>query len=220
MEFRMLKLIELEHEHYLKLCDVERLLHDMRREILDNSEYEQNEDGSRKYYLTETENIRLNDLYFVSSCIKRRLTVTCETPDEIRAMHERIRKDYYSGKYYLSETEKDESGKPKAIYYFRKYCLGAMAARMEAEGESKEEIEEAMQEEQGDPVFTTEAKQAKLFESLEEAEAQMTYLNYNYKSNLKVSPAFLLDTKGCKNFLDKLLKGDGEETEDQKDGGQ
>lgn len=220
MEFRMLKLIELEHEHYLKLCDVERLLHDMRRDILDNSEYEQNEDGSRKYHLTETENARLNDLYFVSSCIKRSLTVTCETPDEIRALHERIRNEYYHGKYYLSETEKDESGKPKAIYYFRKYCIGAMAARMEGEGKSKEEIEEAVQEEQGDPVFTTESKYAMLFESLEEAESQMTYLNHNYKSNLKVSPAILLDTKACKKFLDKLLKGDDEEQEKQKDGGQ
>lgn len=220
MENRMLKLIELENEYYLKLADVERLLHDMRLEILDNATYEKNEDGTGKYCCTEAESARLDDLYFVSSCIKRRLIVPCETTEEVRAVNERIRKAYYDGKYYLSETEKDESGKPKAIYYFRKYCLGAMAARMEEEGKSKEEIEEAMQEEQGDPVFTTEAKQAKLFESLEEAEAQMTYLNYNYKSNLKVSPAFLLDTKGCKNFLDKLLKGDGEETEDQKDGGQ
>lgn len=220
METRMLKLLKIDEQYYLKLADVERLAADMRREILDNATAELNDDGTKHYMLTDAERERLEDLYFISHCIRYQLSIQCETPEEERELREKIRKMYYWDKYYLSDTQRDDNGKPTGILYFRKYCLGAMKARMEAEGKSKEEIEEAMQEEQGDPVFTTEAKQAKLFESLEEAEAQMTYLNYNYKSNLKVSPAFLLDTKGCKKFLDKLLKGDGEETEDQKDGGQ
>lgn len=210
MEPRTLKLIELENEHYLKLVDVERLLRDMRREILDNSEYETLEDGTRKYHHTESETARLNDLYFVSSCIKRRLVMACESPDEIRALHERIRKGYYFGKYYLSQTERDESGKPTSILYFRKYCPGAMKARLEAEGKTEKEINEALELSEGDPVFSDSSKDAKLFESMEEADSHKAHLNYQCKMKLKVSPAFLLDHKTCKRFLDKLLNGDGE----------
>ena len=210
IELRTLKLLEIEHEHYVKLCDVERLLRDMRREILDNSEYESLEGGTRKYQLTDTETARLNDLYFVSSCIKRELVLTCESPDEIRALHERIRKGYYFGKYYLSQTDRDESGKPTSILYFRKYCPGAMEARLKEEGKSKEEIEEAMREKDGDPVFTTDSKYAFLFESMEETESHKAYLNHNYHMALETSPAIILDTKSCREFLDKLLKGDGE----------
>ena len=168
MEPRTLKITTIDDTEYLKLCDVERLLRDMRREILDNSEYETMEDGTRKYHHTEAETARLNDLYFVSSCLKRELVLSCESPDEIRALHEHIRKSYYRGKYYLSQTEKDETGKPVSILYFRKYCPGAMEARLEEEGKSKEEIEEALRESEGDPAFTTDGKYAFLFESLVE----------------------------------------------------
>ena len=210
MEPRTLKLTTIDETEYLKLCDVERLLRDMRREILDNSTYEELEDGTRKYHHTEAETARLNDLYFVSSCLKRELVLSCESPDEIRALHDRIRKSYYRGKYYLSQTEKDESGKPVSILYFRKYCPGAMKARLEEEGKSKEEIEEALRESEGDPVFTNDSKYAFLFESLEEAEANRSYLNHHCNMNLKSSAAFLLDTKSVKTLLDKLLKDDGE----------
>ena len=210
MEPRTLKITTIDDTEYLKLCDVERLLRDMRREILDNSEYETMEDGTRKYHHTETETARLNDLYFVSSCLKRELVLSCESPDEIRALHDRIRKSYYRGKYYLSQTENDETGKPVSIFYFRKYCPGAMEARLEEEGKSKEEIEEALRESEGDPAFTTDGKYAFLFESLEEAETNRSYLNHNYNMNLKSSAAFLLDTKSVKALLDKLLKDDGE----------
>lgn len=214
MEPRTMKITTIDDTEYLKLCDVERLLHDMRREILDNSEYEIMQDGTRKYHHTESEMARLNDLYFVSSCLKRELVLSCESPDEIRALHEHIRKSYYRGKYYLSQPGEGETGKPVSILYFRKYCPGAMKARLEEEGKSKEEIEEALRESEGDPAFTTDSKYAFLFESLEEAEANRSYLNHNYNMNLKSSAAFLLDTKSGKalldKLLDKLLKDDGE----------
>lgn len=210
MEPRTLKITTIDDTEYLKLCDVERLLRDMRREILDNSEFEELEDGKRKYHHTESETDRLNDLYFVSSCLKRELVLSCESPDEIRALHDRIRKSYYRGKYYLSQTEKDESGKPVSILYFRKYCPGAMEARLEEEGKSKEEIEEALRESEGDPAFTTDSKYAFLFESMEDAETQRSYLNHHCNMNLKSSAAFLLDAKSVKTMLDKLLKDDGE----------
>lgn len=209
MEPRTLKITTIDDTEYLKLCDVERLLRDMRREILDNSEYETMEDGTRKYHHTEVETDRLNDLYFVSSCLKRELVLSCESPDEIRALNERIRKSYYRGKYYLSQPEQDESGKP-SILYFRKYCPGAMKARLEREGKTKEEIEEALRESEGDPVFTNDSRYAFLFESMEKAESHRAYLNHHCNMDLKSSAAFLLDVKSVKAMLDKLLKDDGE----------
>lgn len=210
IESRMMKLTEIDGKHYLKLCDMERLLHDLRRDILENSEYETDGDGTRKYHLTDAEMQTLNALYFVSSCAKKQLVVQCETPDEIRELHEKICRGYYEGKYYLSEIQSGMNGKPKAILYFRKYCPGAMKARLEAEGKTEKEINEALELSEGDPVFSDSSKDAKLFESMEEADSHKQHLNYNCKMNLKVSPAFLLDHKTCKRFLDKLLNGDGE----------
>ena len=215
METRMLKLLKLEDHYYLKLADVERLVADMRREILNNATAELNDDGTKNYMLTDAERERLEDLYFISHCIRYQLSIQCETPEEERELHEKIRKMYYWGKYYLSETQRDDNGKPTGILYFRKYCLGAMKARMEAEGKSEGEIKKAMETEDGDPVFTPESKQARLFESLESAEANMTYLNHNYKMDLTVSPAIFLDHGSCKEFLDKLLKGDETEDDDE-----
>ena len=215
---RMLKLTQIDEFHYAKVVDVERLLHDMRREIHDNAAYELNEDGTKKWHLTEAESAVINALFFVGSCVKRQMMVTCETPDEIRAMHERIRNMYYAGKYYLSEKSEDENGKPTLIY-FRKYCPGLMASRLKEEGKTEEEIEEAIREHEGDPAFTDASKYAMLFESLEDAESHKTYLNHNFKVNLEVHPAFLLNGKRCREMLDKLLKGgaDNGEAERQED---
>lgn len=203
---RMLKLTEIDGKHYLKLCDVERLLHDLRRDILDNSEYETDGDGTRKYHLTDAEMQTLNALYFVSSCAKKQLVVQCETPDEIRELHEKIRRRYYDGKYYLSEVQRDEKGKPVSILYFRKYCPGAMKARLEAEGKTEDEINEALEDSEGDPVFSEYSKDAKLFESMEQAYSNRTYLNHHCKMNLEVSDAWLLDSRMCKSMWDSLLK--------------
>lgn len=214
-EERMLKLTKIDEHYYVKLVDVERLLHDMRQEILDNAEFETNEDGTRKYHLTEPETGVVNALFFASACLRKRLMVTCETPEEVRAMHERIRNGYYSGKYYLSEKSEDGDGKPQLIY-FRKYCPGLMRARLKDEGKTEEEIEEAITDHQGDPAFTDISKYAKLFESMEEATDHMIFLNHNYGTHLEVHPAFLLNGKRCREFLDQLLKGGADDGEPER----
>jgi hypothetical protein len=82
-----------------------------------------------------------------------------------------------------------------------------MAARLKEEGKSQDEIAEAVQEHEGDPVFTTEGMYAKLFESMEEADSHKAYLNHNYHTNLEVHPAFLLNAKRCREVLDRILNG-------------
>ena len=204
---RMMHLTEIDGRHYLKLVDVERLLYDLRRDILDHTPVDGvTEDGLKKYQLTDTDREIMNYLYFVSSCIKRQLVVQCETPDEIRELHEKIRRRYYDGKYYLSEVQRDEKGKPVSILYFRKYCHGAMKARLEAEGKTEDEINEALEDSEGDPVFSEYSKDAKLFESMEQAYSHRDYLNHHCKMNLGVSDAWLLDSRMCKSMLDKLFK--------------
>lgn len=207
IEPRMLNLTEIDGRHYLKLADVERLLHDLRRDILDHTPVDGvTEDGLKKYQLTDTNREIMNYLYFVSSCIKRQLVIQCETPDEIRELHEKIRRRYYDGKYYLSEVQRDEKGKPVSVLYFRKYCPGAMKARLEAEGKTEDEINEALEDSEGDPVFSEYSKDAKLFESMEQAYSHRAYLNHHCKMNLEVSDAWLLDSRMCKSMLDNLLK--------------
>ena len=129
----------------------------------------------------------------------------CETPEETQEVISKINDAYYRGKYYLCETSKDENGKLMTVY-FRKYCPGLLAARLKEEGKTQEEIAEAVREEEGDPAFTTDAKYAKLFESMEEADSHMQHLNYRCKTRLEVRPAFLLNHKASKRFLDSLLK--------------
>lgn len=205
IEARTLKLTEIDGTHYLKLCDVERLLHDLRRDVYDNAPVDGvTEDGLKKYNLTETDREVLNNLYFVSSCIRRQLVNTCETPDEIKTLHERIRKAYYADKYYLSETTQDDENGFETLY-FRKYCPGVMAARLKEEGKTEEEIEQAIQEEDGDPVFTDNPKYAQLFESMEAADANMKFLNNRMGMDLEVFPAWLLDTKTCKEAMQRLF---------------
>lgn len=207
IEPKMLNLTEIDGRHYLKLVDVERLLYDLRRDILDHTPVDGvTEDGLKKYQLTDTNREIMNYLYFVSSCIKRQLVVQCETPDEIRELHEKIRRRYYDGKYYLSEVQRDEKGKPVSILYFRKYCPGAMKARLEAEGKTEDEINEALEDSEGDPVFSEYSKDAKLFESMEQAYSNRTYLNHHCKMNLEVSEAWLLDHRMCKSMFDSLFK--------------
>ena len=207
IEPRMLHLTEIDGRHYLKLVDVERLLYDLRRDILDHTPVDGvTEDGLKKYQLTDTDREIMNYLYFVSSCIKRQLVIQCETPDEIRELHEKIRRRYYEGKYYLSEVQRDEKGKPVSILYFRKYCPSAMKARLEAEGKTEDEINEALEDSEGDPVFSECSKDAKLFESMEQAYSERTYLNHHCKMNLEVSEAWLLDSRMCKSMWDSLFK--------------
>ena len=207
IEPRMLNLTEIDGTHYLKLVDVERLLYDLRRDILDHTPVGGvTDDGLKKYQLTDTDREIMNYLYFVSSCIKQQLVIQCETPDEIRELHEKIRRRYYEGKYYLSEVQRNEKGKPVSILYFRKYCPGAMKARLETEGKTEDEINEALEDSEGDPVFSECSKDAKLFESMEQAYSERTYLNHHCKMNLEVSEAWLLDSRMCKSMWDSLFK--------------
>ena len=54
-EMRLLKLTRIDNVEYLKLADVERLLSDLRREIKEDALFEMNQDGTKKYHLTDTQ---------------------------------------------------------------------------------------------------------------------------------------------------------------------
>ena len=210
IELRMLKLTEIDHEHYLKLVDVERLIADIRREIYSGADFEMDQEGKKKYHPTDIEQAILETLAFISNCILRQLVVTCESAEEIKALLRRIHNGYYAGKYCLRQKETGEDGSDE-ILYFRKYCPGAMRARLEREGKTEEEINEALQESEGDPVFSDDPEQAYLFDNMERAFSHMRYLNHNWNMDLELYEAFLLDKRACKDMLDKLLKDTSEE---------
>lgn len=203
-EMRLLKLTRIDNVEYLKLADVERLLSDLRREIKEDAPFEMNQDGTKKYHLTDTQLTVMKYLGFISNCIMRGLLITCEQPEDVKAVLRRVRVEFYSGKYYLSRTERDESGKITEVLYFRKYCKGAMAARLEAEGKTQEEIDAELAESDGDPVLSNFHQDACLFESMETATSNMTYLNHNYNMGLELHEAVLLDSRLVREMLDKL----------------
>ena len=96
---------------------------------------------------------------------------------------------------------------------FRKFCPGALEAKLREEGKTEEEIQEELEEKEGLPVFSTNPKDAFLFESMEQAHSNMIYINHNYAMNVDVHDALILNARGAKRFLDALLKR-GEEPEE------
>ena len=127
-----MKIYEAEHKQYVLLGDLDHLLRCERRKIYDK--YTRDEDG--KFYqpdgtfgLTKEDAIEIGALAHVMSGVLLNKIHACETPDEIREMHKRIETEFYMDKYVLTMVSEDKYGK-KELYFFRKFCLGAMEARL------------------------------------------------------------------------------------------
>lgn len=208
-----MKIFEFDHRQFIRIGDLDHMLRCMRRKIYDK--YTRDEDG--KYYqkdgtfgLTTEDAIETGTLIHVLTGVLENKIHACETPDEIRDVHKRIESEFYMDKYVLVLEDKSEDGK-KSLYFFRKYCTDAMAARLKEEGKSAEEIEKETEDACGDPVFTPRIIDAMFFENHEDADSSATFINHNYKLGVKIDPAWYFDP----NVKERLQKWLDEEVDDK-----
>lgn len=207
-----MKIFEFDHRQFIRIGDLDHMLRCMRRKIYDK--YTRDEDG--KYYqkdgtfgLTTEDVIETGTLIHVLTGVLENKIHACETPDEIREVHKRIESEFYMDKYVLILEDKSEDGK-KSLYFFRKYCTGALAARLEAEGKTDEEIEKETEDACGDPVFSPRLIDAMFFEDHESADSSATFIRHNYGMDVKIEPAWYFDP----NVKERLQKWIDEEVKD------
>lgn len=206
-----MKIYEAEHKQYILLGDLDHLLRCMRRKIYDK--YDRYEDG--KFYqpdgtfgLTTEDAVETCALVHVMSGILENKIHACETPDEIRELHKRIEDEFYMDKYVLTMVQEGDDGK-KGLYYFRKYCIGAMEARLKEEGKTDEEIAKETEDACGDPVFSPRLIDAMFFEDHESADSSATFIRHNYGLDVKIDPAWYYNP----NVKERLKKWLDEEDE-------
>ena len=206
-----MKIYEAEHKQYVSLGDLDHLLKCMRQEIY--GKYDRDEEG--RYHqkdgtpgLTHDDNLEISVLCHVMTKVLENKIHACETPDEIRDVHRRIWDEFYMDKYVVTMTTENDDGK-KELYFFRKFCLGAMEARLKEEGKTEEEIAKETEDACGDPVFTGRKIQAMYFEDHEAADSSATFIRHNYGLDVNVDPAWYYNP----NVKERMMKFINEEAE-------
>lgn len=201
-----MKIYEAENKQYILLGDLDHLLRCERRKIYDK--YIRDDEG--KFYqedgtfgLTKEDAIEIGTLAHVMSGVLLNKIHACETPDEIRGLHKRIEDEFYMDKYVLTMIQENEDGKNE-LYYFRKYCLGVMEARLKEEGKTEEEIAKETEDACGDPVFSPRLIDAMFFEDHESADSSATFIRHNYGFDVKIDPAWYYNPN-VKERLEKWL---------------
>lgn len=212
-----MKIIKVDNKHYIRLGDLDHLLRQKRMEILDKYNRDENgafiqEDGTKG--LTAEDSIKFATLIGIRSDVVVNLVHACETPDEIRELNRRIENEFYMDKYAITAHTKDEEGK-EMIVYFRKFCKGATEAKLREEGKTPEEIEKELEDAVGEPAFSAQSRDAYFFENHEDADGAATYINSNYGVGAEVKPAWYLNHKAVKRFLDTVLNSDEKEDTDE-----
>lgn len=187
-----MKIYEAEHKQYVSLGDLDHLLRCMRWEVYDK--YDRDEEG--KFHqkdgtpgLTHDDMLETSVLCHVMTRILANKIHACETPDEIRDVHRRIQDEFFSDKYVLTMTAENEDGK-KELYFFRKFCIDAMKARLQGEGKTEEEIAKETEDAAGDPVFSDRRLQAMYFEDHETADSSAAFIRSNYDLDVRIDPAW------------------------------
>ena len=109
----------------------------------------------------------------------------------------------------MTLKDKDEDGKQK-LFFFRKFCLDAMKARLREEGKTDTEIDGMVDDgDCGDPVFTEKSRQALYYEDHESAESAATYIRHNYDLDVQIDPAWYYDSHAKQRLLDFLNEEEG-----------
>ena len=204
-----MRIYEAEHKQYVSLGDLDHLLKCMRREIYDK--YDRDEDG--KFYqkdgtfgLTHDDAIETAVMAHVLTKVIENKIHACETPDEIRELHKRIEDEFYMDKYVLTMVSENDEGR-KELYFFRKFCIGAMEARLKEEGKTEEEIAKETEDACGDPVFSGRLIDAMFFEDHEAADSSATFIRNNYGLDVRIDPAWYYNP----NVKERLHKWINEE---------
>lgn len=209
-----MRIFEAEHKQYIRVGDLDHLIKGMRREVYDKYTRDENgafyqEDGTKG--ITHDDGIIIATLVGVMGKVLKNKIHACETPDEIRKVHERVEMEFYMDKFLVVSREKDEAGKTTGIYFFRKYCRTAMENRLREEGKTEDEISEEMTEDAvGDPVFSSRLSDAVFYEDYETADSCASFIRHNYGTDVEIEPAWHYDPNVEKRLIEWLNR-EGEE---------
>ena len=189
---------------YVKLCDLDRLSRQLRRDILDK--YPKDEKGQR--HLSEQDMVMTSAYsHFMTEVLIDEIHA-CESPDEIRKLRADIEHDFYKGKWAIRCKDKENG-----FLYYERYCEGALRAQMEQDGETEEAIQAALIENpEGLPIFTTSEWHANFFDWHEIACMVCDSIKRRFPDlDIEVIPAAMTSGKECKRMLNAILGDDKNE---------
>lgn len=203
-----MKITTIDGIQYVKLCDLERLSKELRRGIY--HKYPKDEKGCR--HLPDFESGIISGYsHFMTEVLIDEIHA-CDSPDEIRKLHEDLESDFYKHKWVVRLRDKDE------LMYYERYCPGALRARMESDGETEDAIQAALIENpEGLPTFTTDPWNANYFDWHDIACLICNRIKREYPDlDVEVIPAAMTSGKECKKRLDAILSEGKNEKESGK----
>lgn len=180
---------------YIALGDFDALRRNCVKDIYDN--YERDEEG--KLPLTEFDRGRVEAYTHIMTEIMYEEVHAAESPDEIRALHNRLRKEWMFDKFVIVGNDDGEN-----MFYRKECCVGE-------NGEEK-------------PVFTSKARLAMAFDDYYVALCTLEYLKKNVDVEMKIDPLYLhvMTNDEAKKLLEAIFRndepeyhGDGTKAEDE-----
>ena len=187
--------ITLNGKRYIALGDLDHLRHNLSKNIYES--YERGEDG--KIHLSDTDMAKIDAYNRMMSEVMAEEIAAAESPDDIRKMHESIRKEWMHDKFVIVGNDNGEN------VFFRKMC---------AVGEDGAER----------PAFCSKIRLAKTYSDHYDATIYAQYLMQNWDIETMVEPLYLfaMTNADAKKLLDAIFKkdepeyhGDGTKAEDE-----
>jgi len=211
-----MKITTIDNKHYINLGDLDHLIRKLQWDI--NDKYIRDSEGNfiqkdGTFGLTHDDAITKAAYTHVFTKAVANLIHACESPDEVRKLHNSLESEFYWDKYVITLEGEDEDGK-KRLVFFRKLCMESKVARLKEAGKTDEEIGAMIDSgEAGDPVFSLRDKDAEFFESHDSADSMAEYIRHNYGMDVKIDPAWYYDRHAKQRLMD-LIDND-EQTDDR-----
>lgn len=200
-----MRIVKVDNKHYINLGDLDHLIRQLMWEI--NDKYDRDSEGcfwqkDGTFGLTHDDSITKAAYTHVMTKVLSNMIHACESPEEVRELHNKIESEFYWDKYVITLKNKDDYGKD-SVLFFRKFCLDAMKARLREEGKIEEEISRMVNEgDCGDPVFSEHSRDALYYEDHDSADSATTYIKHNYGMDVQIDPAWYYDRIAKQRLLD------------------
>lgn len=208
----MMKITNIDGIHYVRCGDLDRLLRGLRMDIY--AQYKRNEkgeffqqDGTKG--ITKDDAAILSTITHIMTMVMQREVRMCETPEDIKKLHYRIESEAYIGRYVITKKDVER----KKIFVFVRFSKDSEIARLKSEGKTMEEIEEALEDTSGEPLFSEVWRDAMFFENYEDAKNIAEYINDTLDLDAKVEPAMHINRRAMNELLKDIMKDENREEE-------
>lgn len=189
--------ITLNGKLYIALGDFYHLRRNLVKDIYDK--YERDENG--QYHISDIDMGQIDAYAHIMTKILETEIHAAESPDEIRAIHDRLRKEWMHDKFVIVANDNGEN------VFYRKYC------GVNENGEDQ-------------PVFTSKIRLAHAWSDHYAATLTAQYIEQHFDIECKVEPLYLfaMTNEDAKKLLDAIFDkkydepeyhGDGVKAEDE-----